>query len=743
MATIERTSRIERLLSELRRRIRRYTWQRGVAFALAYVGLAFWVALAIDWLFEPVWEVRLTILLVAGLGAGYVIYRLIVARAFVPLSDSSMAVVLERKFCSFQESLLTTVELSSHADTLADHTREMLAHTCEEADRRAAEVNLDTLFNLQPLRTAIALAAIALGSIVIFAQAEPELFQFGLERLATITDAPWPRKTRLEIEGFPSREAVVAKGGDLEVVVKADTMRVVPSGRDGVKIRYRTADGARERRTMVQEGIAQRGPGIYQRYVYVFQRVLSPIDFDVYGGDARLRNLHIRVVDHPAVTASLHCEFPKYMQQSPRDLPATAAMSLPRGTRITMHATANKDLVRARVDYTGADSKPRVEEIRLAEEGQPARQFECQLDALLADTTLSISLVDTDGISRKDALRISLSMTPDTAPQVNLRLAGIGSAITQRAQLPFVGEITDDHGLTRTWIETSINEAVATEHPFAAKPDGRVAMEVKEALEVEPLGVKPGQKLLVGTKAADTYDLPGVDQKTEGPNVGLGERFLLDVVTPEELRAILESRELNLRQRFEKIIEEMTETRESLDLVGDGAKPMQSSSDEKDSEADTPERHRERSRLRVERAVQNSEKNKLESDGVAVAFDGIREELVNNRVDTEELKIRLKDQIADPLHDIVKRLFPELEARLKALGTSLDGEASKLQAARAAAIAQADLVLLEMRKVQDRMLELETFNEALDLLRSIISAQQKVGEKTKKQRDENLRKLLE
>ena len=50
----------------------------------------------------------------------------------------------------------------------------------------------------------------------------------------------------------------------------------------------------------------------------------------------------------------------------------------------------------------------------------------------------------------------------------------------------------------------------------------------------------------------------------KGPNVGSGEQWLLDVVTPEQLRALLESRELVLRQRFESIMQEMTETRDVL-----------------------------------------------------------------------------------------------------------------------------------------------------------------------------------
>ena len=45
-----------------------------------------------------------------------------------------------------------------------------------------------------------------------------------------------------------------------------------------------------------------------------------------------------------------------------------------------------------------------------------------------------------------------------------------------------------------------------------------------------------------------------------------------------------------------------------------------------------------------------------------------------------------------------------------------------------------DLVLVEMNQVLSQMLELETFNEAIAMLRGIMESQEKIHEKTKKQR---------
>ncbi len=70
--------------------------------------------------------------------------------------------------------------------------------------------------------------------------------------------------------------------------------------------------------------------------------------------------------------------------------------------------------------------------------------------------------------------------------------------------------------------------------------------------------------------------------------------------------------------------------------------------------------------------------------------------MVNNRIDTEELKERLQSGIADPLRKIADEMFPELERRLDALQSGLE-DAKLGPAARDNAKNQANAVLLSMR----------------------------------------------
>ncbi len=133
----------------------------------------------------------------------------------------------------------------------------------------------------------------------------------------------------------------------------------------------------------------------------------------------------------------------------------------------------------------------------------------------------------------------------------------------------------------------------------------------------------------------------------------------------------------------------------------------------------------------------------FETAGVADGFDEIVAELINNRVDTEELKERLEQGIAEPLKSISGELLPRLEQRLAAAQTAYEASAASAAEPLAAAKAEADGVLKAMQAVLDRMLELESYNELVELLRGIVNDQQQLKEKTQQQQREKLRGLIQ
>ena len=715
------TPAVETLLGTLRLGIRQYICLEGCAAAVAWLGIAFWLTLAADWLFEPPPAVRAVMLAaVVGVLAAVIVW-LIGRRIFVPITDSNAAMVLERRFPHLNDSLLTAVELggadipvcpiaieiTGRHECLPHHTqddldREMLAQTCREAAERIGGVDLLRVFNPLPLCLHGGAATLLSISVAFFAILFWTEFGVWARRTLAMSDVRWPRSTRLEVVGFENNARKVARGSDFDVVVRADaTMPKVP---ETVEIRYRTEGGGRGRATMDRRGAARGPKDRFQEYTYTFRNVVADIRFDVLGGDDRKRGYLIEAVDSPTISQmTVECELPSYIGRKQPPLPVTGIMQIPMGSRVTVLAgQANKEIVGVRVNGIVGDRLGPARLLNDRELAADRRGFSCKLDPLMTDTTLLFTLTDSDGIESRDPVRLTLVATPDQPPQVAVQLDGIGTAITPVARVAVSGQITDDYGIGRVWFERAIDRQHPHTHVIAELRRPRAVYNLTDAgLDLRELGLKPGQRLSVSVKAADLCSLG------RGPNVAGTEAWLLDVVTPDQLRAILAARELVLRQRFEQMIQEMGDTRDLLARMafgrtgegsggrGGGAEsPNLKSSDLKSSDskspnhqtsnspaepgdeepANSPERRRELRFLRVQGSLTNCHKGAPEVLGVAESFDDIYKQFVNNRIDTAELKNRLKSSIAEPLHRIVDVMFPDLNRRIEELQAALEDQ---------------------------------------------------------------------
>ncbi len=753
---------VETLLARLRRRIRQYLWLQGCAAVVIWLGVAFWVTLAADWFFEPSPTVRGVMLSTAVAVLLVVVLRWIVRRAFVPISRSNAATVLERRFPELNDGLLTAVLLSGRTLDDAEVSAEMLDLTRREAAERIGIVDLQKVFNWRPLWLHGMAAVLLALSVVFFASLFPDAFGVWARRNLALSDELWPRRTRLEMVGFDRGVRKVARGADLEVVARADAR--MPHIPDVVEVRYQTAGGGRGRATMDRRGITRSADDRFQEYVYTFRSVLADVKFDIVGGDDRVGNLQIQAVDSPTISRmTLHCELPSYIGRRQPPLPVTGVMQVPQGSRVTVEAAdANKELVRVEVN-TLLDDRP-LPAVVLSNKNlaDDRRGFSYQLPPVLKDTTLLFALTDADGLKGREPVRLVLVPTPDQSPQMAVALDGIGTAVTAQARVPVAGAISDDYGIDRVWFEQAIDQHQPNKQPIAELKDGPMTFTVKDAaLELAPWKLKVGQKVSICVGAADRCDLG------RGPNVASSEHWVLDVVSPEQLRAMLEARELVLRQRFERMIQEVTETRDVLarmpfaagnlaaatevvaPSIGTNEAAQKKGADAKKSAAaepgdpstDAASREHTLRYLGVESSLTNSRKGAQEVLGVAESFDDIRKQLVNNRIDTVELNNRLQHGIAEPLRQAANTLFVEWTKRLELLQAAID-DGQNGPKRRDRARQQADEIVLTMRRVLDRMMEMEDFNAVIEMLRNIVDAQKKVHQETQQRHKEKLRELL-
>lgn len=782
--------RIRRALTGLRWRIRAYVIVEGLSVAVIWICLTFWAGLALDYLpvllgaDEMPRVARASLLVLIAIVLGVILYRWILRRAFVRMADRSMAILLERRYRQFRDSLITAVELGGHDKPSAEHSAEMLAETEDEALHNLDRVRLSSIFDARPLLFslvgAIVLVATIGGALAAAQRFQTDFLELGFRRLYLLEDDPWPRSAAIEIVGvqaqrdevdthvetenslieFHAGRLKVARGASVSLFVRADAgAKVVP---DVCSIYYTTAEGDRGRVNMIRVGRIRDG---YQNYRYdgkPLKGILSNIRFDVVGFDHRVRDHEITVVDSPVVVdATLDCIFPEYMVDEelalwlPRTIPLTTATQLPIGTRFTLRARTNKPLASAALrDTETGESLP----IRVIED-----EIEFDVPHLAGNLSLEATLVDTDNVYSDKPYRIYIVGVEDQPPVVNVRLQGIGTAVTPDVMIAVQGKIEDDYGIASSAFEVTLNDGDPRALPFDLQSGGAVeaAIDFREQRS-DGSGIKlaPNDRLSLAVIATDRFDLGAQ------ANVGTGDHYQLEVVSPDKLLSMLEARELGLRRRFEQIRDEMTELRQSLVRVkNEGPATAQRTTELDEAAANENEQANSDDvesavdriwslrLLRSQRAQLQSDKSAQETLGVAASFGDIRAELINNRVDTEDRKSRLQEQVVQPLQAIGDELFPELGRRLVALTEQLDArhkteadprvEDAEAVSRATTALEQTDVILLAIDAVLQNMLDIEDFNELLDRVRDLIAEQQGLLDDTKKAQKQQVLDLLQ
>jgi hypothetical protein len=783
---------IRRALAGLRWRIRAYVLVEGLSVAVIWICLTFWAGLALDYLpvllgaDEMPRAARAFVLAIIAIVLGVILYRWILRRAFVRMADRSMAILLERRYRQFRDSLITSVELSDRDANADKYSLTMLAETEEDALQNLSRVRLGSIFDARPLLFslvgAILLVATIGGAIAADQRFETKFFELGFRRLYLLDDDPWPRSASIEIVGvqvqrdeldaidnngnsllsFRGGRLKVARGASVSLFVRADAgAKKIP---EVCSVYYSTAEGDRGRVNMTRVGGIREG---YQNYRYdgkPLKGILSNVKFDVVGFDHRVRGYEIEVVESPVVIeALLDCTFPDYMVNEklatwlPRTIPLTTATQLPLGTRFTLRAHTNKPLASALLNDTESGEPLPIS----LSEGKNSCWFD--VSNLAGNLSLELTPIDTDCISADKPYRIYIVGVEDQPPTVNVRLQGIGTAVTPDVMIAVQGKIEDDYGVASSSFELTVNDGDPRAHAFDLQAGGNVnaAIDFREQRS-ESSGIKlqPNDRLSLTVIATDKYDLGA------GANVGTGDHYQLEVVTPDKLLSMLEARELGLRRRFEQIQDEMTELRQSLVRVKNegpataeaNVEPGEAATSNGDStDAEKVESAVDRTwslrLLRSQRARLQSEKSAQETLGVAASFGDIRAELINNRVDTEDRKQRLQLQVVEPLQSIGDTMFPELDRRLVALTDRLDArskEATDPQAedtetvTRATtAVEKTDEILAAIDAVLQSMLDIEDYNELLDRVRDLIADQEELLDGTKKAQKQQVLDLLQ
>ncbi len=794
-------------LNEVRKLLRRYVVLQAFLLVVIWLMLVFWLGGLLDYFpvtlgssETPRW-LRIGLLAAMGVGSLWIVYRYALSRLSVSIDDSSVALLIERKHPELNNELVTAVELSHRSDDEfpnPDAHRMMFARVQESITDRIKKVNLTDLFEWQPLW--------ALGVATIFGLITTGVAAVGMSdwtgrwsrRLFALSDESWPRQAALRADGvqlqvpafstqlvaqrvmipFVNRVVRIPVGAAALLQISADTSaRAVP---EVCTLFYRATDGARGRANLRRVG-SSRGP--WQQFTLdgpPLDGLTSDLQLDIVGLDARLRDLKIQVVQ-PAVIAQMkmNCIYPDYLRDS---LSVRAAeeiveyrsgATLPEGTDVMLLGSASSSL--GRVEYVvhssaAAASKSAASSLDNSAVGEPTvaptdvqtakidgREFAIPLGKLSASSVVEVRLIDEFGLSAEQIPRYVVTVREDSIPVVNTTLNGIGIAVTPNAMLPIIGTIQDDHGVSDAAAELIVNESKPFSVPLTLD-DGELksVVDLLKLQEQFALQINPGSTLGMLVSAHDAYDLG------EQRHVGRGQPFQLAVVTADQLIVILDRQELELRQRLELIVSELTQLREVLQTLKVDLNPPSSASwnrrsntkhkldlpisigpvvaEQEGQQADRTAQVQRLAGLWAQQSVLQGDKSQQELSSVAARVDNLRQQLINNRIDSYDRQERLQTKVFLPLEEMLQNEYPQLSKNLLDLQTATQDLAGSQQAALATE--SLDQVLLKLDAILSNMQDIEGFNEIVDLVRDLLDDQEKLLNETEQEYRKRILEIL-
>ena len=739
----------------------------------------FWVAFAIDYLpvklgFDELSLLARTVLLALALVIVLTqLYRFIGRRLFVSMKDRSLALLIEQKHPKFEESLITTVENSLASKRIeVPVDQEMVDLTRRKAERLVEDVDTKELVNFHFLRWHAILACMFVALLIGLAIFRFDNLKLAIERLCFLENAKWPRRVYLELEGLKiktdnpiagieelgqtlplrGKKILVPRGASLSLTVRAQASdplapwRALPSS---CLIYYQTADGERGTQTLNRFGSPKDGWQTWSLNGTPLDRILSDFQFTIRGDDFRAGPYEIEIVDQAIVTeANLDCRYPSYLSSdgslswTPRTIRWTGRAALPEGTAFQINGLATKELNKVYVwDPAAAEMKQGTVN---------GERFEFPVEPIEDPVNLEFYFVDSDNLVSDSPYRITVEPIADEAPEVVARLVGIGTAITPQALLPFKGEIQDDYRVQQTWVELTApsRELPPAIQPTSATGDLNSSIDLAELVRAGlELTVDDGSELGVIIKAKDYFDLNGQD-----PNVGVGDRYSLELVSAGRLLRMLEQIEVSQRRRLEQIFEEVTSVRGYLartrkqPLKTSAARDREPGDERVAPEANLASRQQAMRIVFSQRSKLQAMKASQELRGIADAFENLRLQLINNRIDAEDRKQRLSEKIIAPLRrtsgETIKTLavtIDEIEETLKRIDKGTGGSVAESTATELIdrGMLETDAVLKEIDAILSVLVKYESQNELLEIVRALISEQENLIKKTKDKRQKD------
>lgn len=695
-----------RPLGRLRRRLRAYQIVEGLAVILTVTLIAAGLQCAADRLLRLPADMRAMGLTAVLAAVATAVWRKLVAPLSVAVAPKDLAVLIERRTPVLRSRLISAVEFAdAPAESRgASHPSPDLVNALwRQAETDSAGISWNDILNHSRARRSGVMIALCLVLTLLAVRLAGETTGLWFRRNVLLRDEPWPQRTRLFVEGLHDGRLLCARGDDLTISAGVVNGYEAPWQ---VFVEYDRPGNPSGREPMLRIG--------RDRYQRTFERVSVSMRCRVRGGDDRTDWFAVEVVDRPAVEAiRIEVEPPKYTGLVPYAIrPGLTTVEALKGSAFTFRITTNKPLATARLVRR---ETPADEVMTLAGDREWIGR-----DRPPHSTGYGFALVDALGLTNHREptapTQVMAQLVADAPPRVKLRIRGVSDMVTPAAVLPAEVEFSDAYGLaTAEMVQESTRAPVAPRVvPVADFVAGSRTFTRSFPWPLGPHGLAPGDRLSLYATASDYDDV-------SGPNIGKSTVLSLRVVSREELLQELTRREQQCRQEFEQAVRAQEDLYAGVlsvyTAVGTGV-----AGDEHRREFGRIERRQRQQSARV--------------DSIRRRLEGILAEMEVNQTLAPAIRDRLGTQIVVPLGELLRAPMADAVSLLGRLARQDSPDDRRQLRDRQKA------TLAAMRSILANMLRYEGYQEAVSLLRDIMSLQETVRQETEKQIAQDVEKLF-
>ena len=668
---------------------------------------------------------RAALLVVLAASCAYLVWTRLLRPLAMRLSDDELALAVERHDEVSKESLISALHFERvlAAGAVGADSPDLMRQVVSSVHQRAANFAYGKALDGKRVMRFLGIATACVVLWGVWISVDRAGFGLWVKRNLFLRAIDWPRATLLTFADG-AREIRVPEGDDMTLRVRA--RGVVP---EQVFADCRFANGERTTEPMTITGEGE--------FTLELQALLHDVRVRCNGGDGETDELTIKLVQRPRILGlALRLSFPEYMHRESEAIGDTEVdVRVPRGGKLGITAKGTKPLQRAFASW-GADRKQALAV------GSDKLGFSGEIEPD-ATGVVTLDVLDHDSLGAAKPPRFFVRIVEDMPPRLEFKPLGVSSMITAQARIPGSLKARDDWGLASIEAAlqlgqpppTSMSGGPAQSQPTTTQEDAKF-----ERVQVVGLdGFKPPA---LDHSAIVVLDLlpwsPDLDPAAPGnrlrPDMTVSLKFLAKdnfgpgqahqgesevvtfrVVTREKLLEELQRRQEEQRRELIQILE--TEKTDLSDL-----KVILSPT------ANDPRAPQVKARLgamtRTERGLGKR------TQQVAERFQGILDEMANNRLAEEGLIRKNEAVIIQPLQRLFSEAFPT------AAGLVAEFALTGKEDVRGSAVAAYESIVYQLEQVLKHMQGLENLSAILRDLRELIKLQSDIRAEVGRRRTE-------